>query len=184
MTNRKRTHAMKRENVLFMAAGAGLAVCVMLLSPRSDPQPPAAESAPAETTLSQTSPSPAAEVKPLPPSPIFARLKEIQDARTRQLADRGERARRLAEASDNYFDPTRFLNSGDAVYRDKVRRHLQIASWVYSNRKDVPSLRQVLILLLENGYGIDDYENVIRTLGHHKSEVEAIRRRYAELDFY
>ena len=63
---------------------------------------------------------------------------------------------------DDYFDPTRYLKSGDAEDQDKERRHFPIAGWAYSERKDDPALREVMLLLLENGYGIEDYSGVIR----------------------
>lgn len=40
------------------------------------------------------------------------------------------------------------------------------------------------MLLLENGYGIEDYSSVIRVLSFHKAEVEALRESYESLGFY
>ena len=86
---------------------------------------------------------------------------------------------------DDYFDPTRYLKSGDAEYREKVQKHFHIASWAYSERKEDPALRGVMLLLLiENGYGIEDYSSVIRVLARHKPEVAAIQQRYVYLGFY
>lgn len=55
-------------------------------------------------------------------------------------------------------------------------------SWAYSERKDDSVLREVTLLLLENGYGIEDYSSMIRALSFHKAEVEAsgAYRRQAE----
>ena len=109
----------------------------------------------------------------------------MQAARSRQLAERERRERLLELHPDDYLDPPRYLKSGDAEYREKVRKHFHIASWAYSERKDDPALREVMLLLLiENGYGIEDYSSVIRVLARHKSEVAAIRQRYAYLGFY
>lgn len=86
---------------------------------------------------------------------------------------------------DDYLDPPRYLRSGDAEYREKVQKHFHIASWAYSERKDDPALREVMLLLLiESGYGIEDYSSVIRVLSFHKAEVEALRERYERLGFY
>lgn len=38
----------------------------------------------------------------------------------------------------------RYLQSGDAEYREKVQKHFHIASWVYSERKDDLALRGVM----------------------------------------
>lgn len=56
-----------------------------------------------------------------------------------------------------------------------MQKHFHIASWLYSERKDDPALREVMLLLLENGYGIEDYSRVIWVLSFHKAEVEAMR---------
>ena len=83
---------------------------------------------------------------------------------------------------DDYFDPTGYLQSGDAEYRDKVQKHFPIVSWAYLERKDDSVLREAMLLLLENGCGIEDYSSVIRSLSFHKAEVEAsgAYRRQAE----
>ena len=111
-------------------------------------------------------------------------LREIMAAREAPFLDREQRAQRLAESPDDYFDPKRYLQSNDWEYRDKVNRHFHIASWAYSKRKDDPGLRRVMTLLLENGYDIEDYSGIIRALAHHKAEITAIRNRYKELEFY
>lgn len=41
-----------------------------------------------------------------------------------------------------------------------------------------------MLLLLENGYGIEDYSSVIRVLSFHKAEVEALQESYESLGFY
>lgn len=41
-----------------------------------------------------------------------------------------------------------------------------------------------MLLLLENGYGIEDYSSVIRVLSFHKAGVEALRESYESLGFY
>ena len=55
-------------------------------------------------------------------------------------------------------------------------------SWAYLERKDDSVLREVTLLLLENGYGIEDYSSMIRALSFHKAEVETsgAYRRQAE----
>ncbi len=111
-------------------------------------------------------------------------LREVMAAREAPFLDRERRTQRLEESLDDYFDPKRYLQSDDWEYRDKVNRHFHIASWVYSKHKDDPGLRQVMILLLENGYDIEDYSGIIRALAHHKAEITAIRNRYKELGFY
>lgn len=77
----------------------------------------------------------------------------------------------------------RYLQGGDAEYREKVQRHFHIASWGYSERKDDLALREAM-LLLENGYRIEDYSSVIRGLSFHKAGVEALRESYESLGFY
>lgn len=109
----------------------------------------------------------------------------MQAAQSRQQAELERRGRLLELHPDDYLEPTRYLKSGGAAYRDKDQRHFHIASWAYSEKKDDPALREVMLLLLiENGYGIEDYSSVIRVLARHKSEVAAIRQRYAYLGFY
>ncbi len=111
-------------------------------------------------------------------------MRELQAARSRQLAERERRGRLLELHPADCFDPTRYLKSGDAEYREKVQKHFHLASWAYSERKEDPALRAVMLLLLENGYGIEDYSNVIRVLSFHKAEVESLRARYERLGFY
>ena len=41
-----------------------------------------------------------------------------------------------------------------------------------------------MLLLLENGYGIEDSNSMIRSLSFHKAEVEAMREIYERLGFY
>lgn len=98
--------------------------------------------------------------------------------------DRQRREKLLAEKPDDYFDPTRYLESNDDAYRKKVRRHFDIAAWALSNRKSDPELRQFMALLLENGYGIDDYRKTIQIVADYKQELEAIKIRYKSLGFY
>ncbi|MCS1410622.1 MAG: hypothetical protein M2R45_03817 [Verrucomicrobia subdivision 3 bacterium] len=69
-------------------------------------------------------------------------------------------------------------------YQEKVRRHFSIAAWAYSNREGDPGLRQVMTLLLENGYGIEDYAKVMPPLARYSSEVAALRERYRKVGFY
>ena len=105
-------------------------------------------------------------------------------AREAPFLDRERRSQRLAESSDDYFDPKLYLQSNDWEYRDKVNRHFHITSWVYSKRKDDPGLRRVMIVPLENGYDIEDYSGIIRALAYYKAEITAIQNRYKELGVY
>ncbi len=96
-------------------------------------------------------------------SATYDPVRELQAARSRQLAE-GERRERLLELyPDDYFDPMRYLQSGGAEYREKVQKHFHIAGWAYLERKDDLALREVM-LLLENGYGIEDYGSVILSI--------------------
>ena len=169
---------MKRENVLSMAAGVVLGVCVMLLFFRNNSQPSTAESDSAQTRTTReklSSSTSMAEEKPLPQSTIYDQVRELQATRSQQVAEREWRERLLELYPDDYFDPMRYLQSEDAEYQDKVQKHFHIVSWAYSERKDDPVLREVMLLLLENGYGIEDYSSVIWALSFHKAEVEAGR---------
>lgn len=178
---------MKQENVLSMMAGVVLGVCAMLLFFRNNSQPSTNQPDSVQTQTTGEKPIPSTsteETKPLPESTIYDPVRELQAARSRQLAERERRERLLELYPDDYFDPMRYHQSGDAEYRDKVQKHFHIASWAYSERKDDPALREVMLLLLENGYGIEDYSSVIRVLSFHKAEVEALRESYESLGFY
>ena len=69
-------------------------------------------------------------------------MRELQEARSRQLAERERRKRLLELYPNNYFDTMRYLKSEDAEYQDKAQKHFHIAGWAYSDRKDDPTLRE------------------------------------------
>lgn len=122
---------MKRENVLCMMAGIVLGVCAMLLFFRSNSQPFTNKqgSAQPQTTREKLSSSTStAEEKPLPRSATYDPVRELQAARSKQVAERERRERLLELYLDDYFDPVRYLKSGDAEYREKVQKHFHIAS--------------------------------------------------------
>ena len=101
-----------------------------------------------------------------------------------RLSEKEMRAMRLREQPDDYFDPKRFYRGDDPEYRRKVIRSHMIACWVYSNRKNDPEFRKLLIILLENGYDIDDFGNVAKSIAFSNEEVESIKQEYRKLGIH
>ncbi len=111
-------------------------------------------------------------------------ISKIRLSKKEASLERDNRERLLAEYPDHYFDPARFLESNDKEYLKKVEHHFNVATWTYSTRKNDPALRQFMTLLLENGFGIDDYRKAIQVVADYKQEIAGIRKQYESLGFY
>lgn len=79
-----------------------------------------------------------------------------------------ETARRADPHSDEYFNPERVLDRDDAEYRKRLLKHRRIGDYLYSSRRYDPTFQEIMILLLEHGYGIEEWSLVIRNLGKYK----------------
>lgn len=69
---------------------------------------------------------------------------------------------------DEYFDPERLINQNDAEYRKRLLKHRRIGDYLYSSRRYDPAFQEIMILLLEHGYGIEEWSLVIRNLGKYR----------------
>ena len=79
-----------------------------------------------------------------------------------------ETAPRTGLIIDEYFDPERLINQHDAEYRKRLLKHRRIGDYLYSSRRYDPAFQEIMILLLEHGYGIEEWSLVIRNLGKYK----------------
>ena len=112
---------------------------------------------------------------------FFSATIQAEEAKHAEL----ERRKHCLETAPNdYFDPARYASGEDEAYNDKVNQHFRIASWVYSTKKNDPAFRRVLIILLENGYGIDDYSMLIRSLAFAHVDIASARNQYKSLGIH
>ena len=79
-----------------------------------------------------------------------------------------ETVQRADPHSDEYFNPERILDRDDAEYRKRLLKHHRIGDYLYSSRRYDPAFQEIMILLLEHGYGIEEWSLVIRNLGKYK----------------
>ncbi len=116
-----------------------------------------------------------------PDSNIDSRLKSLSAGQAERAAERSRREQRLRQNSDAYYDPARYYTANDTAYNKKVQQHFVIASWVHSEKKDDPAFREFMVLLLENGFGIDEYHTAIRVIGNAQEEIEVMKQAYGDL---
>lgn len=64
------------------------------------------------------------------------------------------------EFSEQYYDP----KNHSYVYLRKVDRHHAINSFLTSTRREDPRYRKIIVLLLENGYGIDEWPSAVQAI--------------------
>jgi|GEM_PF-5524624 len=105
-------------------------------------------------------------------------------ARERAAIERERRAQLLQANPDDYFDPVRFANGNDAAYKANVERHFQIATWANSTKKRDPAFRRIMRILLENGYGIDDYSRVVQLVAYAHQDIASLRSAYQRLGIH
>lgn len=79
-----------------------------------------------------------------------------------------ETAQRIAPHSNECFNPERLLNRDDMEYRKRLLKHRRIGDYLYSSRRYDLAFQEIMILLLEHGYGIEEWSLVIRNLGKYK----------------
>ena len=101
---------------------------------------------------------------------VALELKLADDRQINELVyeTRMEMARQAEPILDEYFNPERILNRDDAEYRKRVLKHRRIGDYLYSSRRYDPAFQEIMILLLEHGYGIEEWSFVIRNLGKYK----------------
>lgn len=153
----KKGFGMKRREFLFMAGGALLGVLVMLAFFRWEDSPLPAdvqEVAETETTTAKV----AFELK----------LADGRQMNERIHAPHRETAQRRAPHSNEYFNPKRILNRDNMEYRKRLLKHRRIGDYLYSSRRYDPVFQEIMCLLLEHGYGIEEWSLVIRNLGKYK----------------
>ena len=83
------------------------------------------------------------------------------------------------QEQDTYYDPTKAAPK----YLEKVRSHRQINQYLESSRRDDPEYRRVLIRLLEKGYGLENWLNVVAVLSQHSRSVTLAQKRMREVGF-
>ena len=167
---------MNRKDVLFAASGVLLGILAMLVFFQwRDSQPPAAEE---KTAIEPPSTKVATETTPevrkrSSANPHFPSIRQINETRA-------ERERLLEEYSSQYYDPERVHDRSDSEYRKKVFKHHRIGDFLHSTRKEDPAFREIMCLLLEHGYGIEEWTFVVGTLGRYKMELAMFERTTEE----
>ena len=66
----------------------------------------------------------------------------------------------IKQSPDDYYDP----KNKNATYRRKVRYHQAIRTFQLSSRYEDPEFRKIMILLLEHGYGPEEWFRVVNVL--------------------
>lgn len=169
---------MNRKDVLFAAGGVLLGILAMLVFfQRRDFQPPSAEEktekmAPSTKVATETTPKTQTQERSSA-NPHFPSIRQINETRA-------ERERLLEEYSSRYYDPERVHDRSDSEYRKKVFNHHRIGDYLHSKRKDDPAFREIICLLLEHGYGIEEWTFVVGTLGRYKMELAMFERTTEE----
>ena len=164
---------MNRKDVLFAAGGVLLGILAMLIFFQS--QPPVSEEktaieAPSRKVVTGTA-TKAQERNSA--NSHFPSIRQINETRA-------ERERLLEEYSSQYYDPERVHDRSDSEYRKKVFKHHHIGDYLHSTRKDDPAFREIICLLLEHGYGIEEWIFVVGTLGRYKMELAMFKRTTEE----
>ncbi len=164
---------MNRKDILFVVSGVLLGILAMLVFFQS--QPPAAEEKiekVATSTKAATETTPETR-KRSSANPHFPSIRQINETRA-------ERERLLEEYSSQYYDPERVHDRSDLEYRKKVFKHHCIGDYLHSTRKDDPAFREIICLLLEHGYGIEEWAFVVGTLGRYKMDLAMFERTTEE----
>lgn len=164
---------MNRKDVLFATCGVSLGILAMLVFFQS--QPPASEDKtaiepPSTKVVTGTAPE---DQERSSANPHFPSIRQINETRA-------ERERLLEEYSNQYYDPERVHDRSDLKYRKKVFKHHRIGDYLHSTRKDDPAFREIMCLLLEHGYGIEEWTFVVGTLGRYKMELAMLERTTEE----
>ncbi|MCS1408979.1 MAG: hypothetical protein M2R45_02158 [Verrucomicrobia subdivision 3 bacterium] len=179
---------MNRRDLLFAAGGAALAVVVISSFFRSPRRAVTEESGPAAVVPAQPdAPSAVAGPKLELPDP-----RKIAAARAQRAANRAERERLLREFPDDYYDFERiksafgngFEAGGDEAYLKKVHTHYRIGDYLYSKRKDDLAFRRIMVLLLENGYGLEEWRIVTGLLASWQQEAAWHRRAFERANLF
>ena len=148
---------MKWREFLFMMGGVLLGVLVMVIFFRQGNSKMPADGQ--EVAQAEKSTANAAfEPKPADDRQINEPIYETQI----------EAAPRAGLIIDEYFDPERLINQNDAEYRKRLLKHRRIGDYLYSSRRYDPAFQEIMVLLLEHGYGIEEWSLVIRNLGKYK----------------
>ena len=148
---------MKWREFLFMMGGVllgGLAMVIFFQQENSPMSTDEQEVAEAEATTAD----------------VALELKLADDRRINEIVyeTRMEMVRQAEPILDEYFNPERILNRDDAEYRKRVLKHRRIGDYLYSSRRYDPAFQEIMILLLEHGYGVEEWSLVIRNLGKYK----------------
>lgn len=152
---------------LPMAMLVGVAIVALFVIDRSGDSD--LETSPPETTASPASPATQAALG----------SNGITDMARASVQGKYARDQLIAENPSAYFDPDRT----DSDYLRNVRRHNQIGQWLTSSRKDDPAYRELMRVLLENGYGIEEWGEAVSILGFHHLPVVIQRHALMEAGF-
>lgn len=91
---------------------------------------------------------------------------------------KAERDRLIAENPDEYFDP-RGEHEHSRRYRENHGRHNVISRFTSAPHRDHPEMQRLMILLLENGYDVEDWVNAVDAVDFLRKH-DAIRRKEME----
>ena len=111
---------------------------------------------------------------PIPTAEFESAAESVVIEQSKALgAAKADREARIAADPDAYWDPGR---SG-REYRAKVMRHKQISQFLTSSRQEDPAYREVMIKLLENGYGLGEWIDFVGLASQFHMPVSLARAR-------
>lgn len=146
------------DNFVWIVAGGGIVVAIVLSLWMGQKDDKLAGDAAANEQENK----PAAAME----NSVADRFREATDPRRISEA-RAERARRIQESPEEYYDP----NNRDMEYREKVAYHNQVKRFLTSTRHDDPRYRKIMSQLLEYGYGLEEWIHVVQCLLEHNAPV-------------
>ena len=158
------------DNFVWIVGGGGivLAIVLSLWMGQKDDKPAG------DVAAKEQENKPAAATE----NSVSDRFREATDPRRISEA-RAERARRIQESPEEYYDP----NNRDMEYREKVAYHNQVKRFLTSTRHDDPRYRKIMSQLLEHGYGLEEWMGSVQCLLSHNAPVLAHREAMREAGY-
>ena len=111
--------------------------------------------------------------------PVVSPVTEVDVSPNRSTLSRKELVERYP---CDYYDPEKLNpeNKDYQEYSQKVNRHNAIVDFIHSTRKEDEAFQRVMLILLENGYDIEDWNRTIEILSEIKSEYHDFREGFGE----
>ena len=158
------------DNFVWIVGGGGIVLAIVLSfwMGQKDDKPAGDEAAKEKENR------PAATME----SSVADRFREATDPRRISEA-RAERARRIQESPEEYYD----LNNRNMEYRQKVAYHHRVKRFLTSTRHDDPRYRKIMSQLLEHGYGLEEWISVVQCLLEHNAPVLVHQKAMREAGF-